>query len=259
MLDPWSLRQSKWKKKLALMLTHRSMLNSATFIHALNADERDLIGPLRICAPIEVIPNGIFLEEVRSAITSGQDETTALPEAPYILFLSRLHYKKGLDILAEAFIWVAKQHPNVNLVVAGPDQGARNDLVTRIEAAGLSSRVQVVGPLYGADKYRAMSRCLCFCLPSRQEGFSVAILEALSVGAPAVISNECHFPEVGELSAGIVTKLDSESVAEALNHLLGNQALREAMATNARALVENRFTWQKVADLTLNAYLRRSK
>ena len=93
----------------------------------------------------------------------------------YVVFIARLHYKKGLDYLADAFAIVAPQSPDLDLVVAGPDEGAKSDFEDRIRRAGVGKRVHLVGPLYGPDKFAALVDCTCFCLPSRQEGFSVAV------------------------------------------------------------------------------------
>lgn len=76
--------------------------------------------------------------------------------------------------------------------------------------------MHLVGPIYGRDKYAALVDATCFCLSSRQEGFSMAILEAMACGIPVVISENCHFPEVAQARAGLVVPLNADAVAEAL-------------------------------------------
>ena len=256
MLDPWSLRQRAAKKRLALALGYRRMLDRAAALHLGNADERRLIAPLRLRAPGVVIPNGIFLEEVEPLPPSAafRDRVPALARAPYVLFLSRLHYKKGLDHLAEAFALVAPRHPDVHLVVAGPDGGAEIDFRDRIGRHGLGPRVHLPGPLYGAGKLSAFAGASCFCLPSRQEGFSVAITEALACGVPAVISPACHFPEVGDAAAGIIAPLDPRAIADALSRILADPALAQSMSRAGRDLVRARFTWPRFAELSVTHY-----
>jgi glycosyltransferase involved in cell wall biosynthesis len=270
MLDPWSLAQKKWKKRIALALGYRRMLDGAAFIHALNADEARLIGPLGLKCPIEVIPNGVFLEEIEppgSGLPAPGTFRGAHPELgddPFVLFLSRLHYKKGLDILADAFARVAASDPKVRLVVAGPDEGARGDFEKRIAAAesklggerNFRGRTHVIGPVYGRAKYEAMVDAACFCLPSRQEGFSVAITEALAVGCPAVITENCHFPEVAEVGAGEVTPLDAGAVADALLRVLSDPRKRQGMGEAGRKLVRERYTWPAIAERTVELYER---
>ncbi|MCA9289930.1 MAG: glycosyltransferase, partial [Phycisphaerales bacterium] len=181
MLDPWSLAQRRLKKRLALAMGYRAMLDGAAALHLGNEDERRLIEPLGIRAPGVIIPNGIFLEEISDPPAPGTFYA-AHPEldgCPYVLFLSRLHYKKGLDHLATAFGILARADPEVRLVVAGPDGGARTSFEAMIAASGLTERVHIVGPQYGRDKLAALVDAQCFTLPSRQEGFSVAITEAV--------------------------------------------------------------------------------
>ncbi|MBB3216216.1 glycosyltransferase involved in cell wall biosynthesis [Ochrobactrum sp. RC6B] len=250
MLDVWSMQQSAWKKKLAMRLGFRRMLDGAAFIHALNADEIELMRPLGLKAPPVIIPNGIFLNEVEG----GEADVGGLPGRPYVLFLSRLHYKKGLDILADAFRRVAPLFPDADLVVAGPDGGAEDEFRERIRQYGLQERVHMTGGLYGPAKIAALKRAACFCLPSRQEGFSVAITEALACGVPVAITDACHFPEVGEAGAGIVSPLDPMAVAVALERILEDPDRAARMGAAGAKLVRDNYTWPRIAAQTIAAY-----
>ncbi|MGN6370400.1 MAG: glycosyltransferase [Phycisphaerae bacterium] len=257
MLEPWNLRQRRLKKSLALSLTHRKMLNGASFLHMLNQDEYRLISPLRLTAPQVVIPNAVFLDEVDDA--SGESEFQMrfghLRDKPFILFLGRAHYKKGLDILAESFAQIAPKHPTAQLMVVGPDGGAMDDFSQRIRNHNLSERVHTPGSLHGSVKFAAYRNAACFALPSRQEGFSLAITEALASATPVVISENCHFPEVGPAGAGEVTPLTIEATAAALDRILSESPdERRRMGDAGRKLVEENFTWDKVAELTISAY-----
>lgn len=256
MLDPWSLAQSRWKKRLALALGWRRMLDRAAALHLLNADEKALVAGLGLRAPGVVIPNGVNLAEFDPPPDPAlfRRRLPALGDQPYVLFLGRLHYKKGLDHLAEAFRIVAGQFPDVQLVVAGPDDGARGDLEVRVAAAGLVNRVHIPGSIYGPEKLSCIAGAACFCLPSRQEGFSVAILEALACGTPVVVSTECHFPEVAEVGAGEIVPLDTDVLAAALNRVLADPARRERMGKAGRELVAARFTWPRIAERCIDTY-----
>jgi glycosyltransferase involved in cell wall biosynthesis len=253
MLDPWSLAQKSWKKKLALLLGYRTMLNRCAFLHLLNRDEKDLIAPLKLTCPMQVIPNGIAPEEFENLPASGTFHA-AHPELngrPYILFLGRLHYKKGLDILADAFAILAKTNPDIQLVIAGPDEGVLADFQSRITAGNLTGRVHIIGPIFGQAKFAALVDATCFALPSRQEGFSLAILEAMAAGKPVVISTSCHFPEVAEEKAGEATELTASAFAAGLSKVLANPA---PYGQAGQMLVHARFTWPKVVQLLGDAY-----
>lgn len=256
MLNPWSMEQKTLKKKLALFLYYRRLLDSTLFIHALNADEAKYIKPHGIASPIEVVANGVFIEEIEPLPEPGgfYKSRPELEGKPFILFLSRLHYVKGLDILAPAFEKVAAELPEVQLVVAGPDEGARADFVAKVNQLGLQDRVHLVGPIYGSAKYEALVDAACFCLPSRQEGFSIAILEALACGTPVLISENCHFPEVATNDAGRVCKLSPEAMGQAMLEMLAEREVSEAMGQRARQLVRDYFTWEAIGKKLLVAY-----
>jgi glycosyltransferase involved in cell wall biosynthesis len=256
MLDPWSLSQRKLKKKIALALGVRPLLNHAAFLQAGNAGEKDCIANLSLASPIHIIPNGINPKQFEQLPARG-NFYAAHPQLnghPYILFLSRLHYKKGLDYLAETLAILAKTHADLQLVVAGPDDGARSDFETDIRNRQLQDRVHVLGPIFGPEKYSALQDALCFCLPSRQEGFSVAVLEAMACATPVVISNACHFPEVAAADAGEVVPLDALTIAAAIERILADPTQRTRMGDAARAMVYQHYTWPKIARQLIDAY-----
>jgi glycosyltransferase involved in cell wall biosynthesis len=256
MLDQWSMSQKKLKKQIALALGYRKMLDHAAFLHYLNSDERDLAAVLKFKSNTQVIPNGIFMQELDPLPAKGEFRRTQdwLREKPFILFLSRLHTKKGLDYLADAFAIVAKQFPDAQLVIAGPEDGAGQAFRQQIKQLKIDDRTHLIGPIYGTEKFRALVDCNCFCLPSRQEGFSIAITEALACQTPVVISTACHFPEVQEASAGIITDLDPQKIAEAIAKILCNPTKAQEMGQSGRNLVTTRFTWPQVAKKMIEAY-----
>jgi glycosyltransferase involved in cell wall biosynthesis len=255
MLDPWSLAQKRWKKRLAMALGWRALLNRAAALHLLNDDERRLVADLGLTAPTFIIPIGVPLNELdqgRAAAFAARHPMVG--PRRYVLFVSRLHYKKGLDFLAAAFGLVAADHPDVQLVVVGPDGGARGDFERQVKLAGLTDRVHVLGSISTGEKWDVLAGATCFCLPSRQEGFSQAILEALAARVPVVISDQCHFPEVAEQKAGLIVPLDAAAIAVALGRVLADADGRRAMGTAGRRMVEDRFTWERVAEISVATY-----
>lgn len=256
MLDPWSLAQRKWKKRIALALGYRAMLNGAGFVHCLNADEIRLLAALHLTSPARTIPNGVFPEAFAQLPAKGTFRRLhpELNHAPYVLFLSRLHYKKGLDHLARAFELLATKVPNLRLVVAGPDGGAQREFEAGIARAGLAPRTHLAGPLYGVPKLAAFVDAAVFCLPSRQEGFSLTILEAMACGTPVVITENCHFPEVAEVGAGHVVPLDAAAVAAALLRVLSDASEAKRMGQAGQNLVRMRYLWPRIARLSIGEY-----
>jgi glycosyltransferase involved in cell wall biosynthesis len=258
MLDPWSLSQKRWRKRIALLLGYRRMLDRAAALHVLNQDEKQLIVPLGLAAPSVVIPNGVFEEElvVPGGVPSFFAMHPEVGEQPFILFLGRLHQKKGLDVLAEAFAIVAREDQRVRVVVAGPDENAAEDFDRRIALSGLSARVHRIGAIYGDAKIAAYKAATVFCLPSRQEGFSLAVTEALALGLPVVITPGVHFPEVAESGAGKVVALDAKAVADGLLEILRDPEKARRMGEAGRALVSSRYTWRRIAEQSIAAFER---
>ncbi len=230
------------------------MIRNAAAIHALNEDEHAGAAWVPLPKRVEVIPNGIFESEFAELPPLGAFRRTVpgLGEAPFILFLSRMHRGKGCDLLGEAFAEVARAVPEAHLVVIGRDQGGR----AMIEGAtpGLERRIHFLGHVTGARKYHALRDAAVFCLPSRHEGFSMAITEAMASARPVVITQECHFPLVGERDAGRVVPLDSKALARGLIEVLQDPAAADEMGARGRALIYERFTWPVIAKQTLKLY-----
>lgn len=256
LLDPYSLSQSSLKKRLSMGLVQRRMLNAAAAIHALNEDEKQCIAPLKLTAPVAIVPNGVDLDTLDPLPEPGRFRTQhpRLGEAPFLLFLSRLHRKKGLDILVDAFDRYARAGGNMHLVVAGPDGGECDATLKLIQHRNLADRIHMVGPLYGPDKLAALRDAFAFVLSSRQEGFSIAITEALACSLPVIISDSSHFPEVAEVGAGRVLPLEAAAFAKAFNELEADPEAAAAMGRAGAQLVRDRYTWPKVAAAMIALY-----
>ncbi|PHY12804.1 glycosyl transferase [Caulobacter sp. B11] len=181
--------------------------------------------------------------------TTGQDTAfraalPALDTRPYLLFLSRIHAKKGCDLLVEAFARVAADHPSVDLVVAGPDQaGLRASLEALAARRGVAARIHWAGPLYGNAKWGALYGADAFILPSHQENFGIAVAEALGCGTPVLISNKVNiWREIDTAGAGLVEP-DTADGAETLlrRWFATTQAEKATMREAARSLFKDQF------------------
>ncbi len=252
MLDDWSMSQSALRKRVHLALVSRRTMASAAFVHALNEHEADCVRRFAFGSPVEVLGNGINPEMLDAMPAPGAFRAAypVLGDDPFILFLSRLHHKKGLDLLARAFLRLVETDERVRLVVVGPDGGARGAFERDI--APVADRVLLTGPLYGSEKLAALADAAAFCLPSRQEGFSVAICEAMAAGLPVVISGACHFPEAIEAGAGRLCDLDPASIADGLRGVLAEEG--HAMGEAGRRLVMDRYTWPAIAGRSVALY-----
>lgn len=254
MLDVWSMQQKALKKKLAWWLVWRRIAGRAAFVHVLNEQEAEGFRQCGLPTPLAIVANGVFRKQLDD-IEHASGETMDAP--PYILFMARLHKKKGLDVLAEAYRIYRQKGGQARLRIVGPDEGARDTFEKDIRRADLVDHIDICEPAYGAAKYPLMHNARCFCLPSYQEGFSMALLEAAACGTPLVISTECHFPEVAEHDAGVVLPLEAHAFADALIDLTApeNEISRQQTGRNARNLVRDRFTWESIAE-QLEGYYR---
>lgn len=188
-----------------------------------------------------VVPNGVDADEF--AQLPGRDEFRArygLGDAPVCLFLGRLHARKGVDVLVQAFKQANVQ--DARLVLAGPDEGMLAALQPLLDA-----RMVVTGYLSGTERLAALAAADVFCLPATGEGLSMAALEALAAGLPAILSPGCNLPEAAEAGAGVIVEPAVEPLATALRTLLTDAPKRHAMSTAARQLVRDRFTWGAAA------------
>lgn len=177
----------------------------------------------------------------------------------YILFLSRIHRKKGCDDLLAGFARAAGLDPDIQLVVAGPDTtGLRPSLEAQARSLGVADRVFWPGPLYGRTKWAALRQAEAFALPSHQENFGIAVAEALGCGTPVLISRQVNiWREIAEGGAGIVDADDAGGVERMMRRWMTTPAGdRTRMATDARNLFLDKFSVQKTAPELLRTVSR---
>lgn len=257
MAEPWALRQKYWKKRVYLALVEMRNLRRAACLHALSIPE---IGHLRAIAPwtpIGFAPNGVELSPFdalppRAALEEQHPE---LRGKFVLLFLSRLHAKKGLDLLAEALRRVAPAWPDLHLLIAGNDDGAWSPFLARIEAHGLTERITYLGHVAGEDARRAWAAADAFVLPSYSEGFSMAILEALACRLPCLITTACYFPEVAAAGGAVVVEPTADEVTRGLRELLErSRAELTDLGRKGRLLVEREYTWDRQARRLASIY-----
>lgn len=181
------------------------------------------------------------------------------PHRRYLLFLSRIHPKKGCDLLLQAFAAVAPAHPDLHLIMAGPDAtGIRKDLQPIVDQAGLTDRVHWPGMLKGDAKWGAFAVSDAFVLPSHQENFGIAVAEALACGRPVLISDQVNIaPEIESDGCGIVEPDTLEGTIQLLQRWLAlSPQRREAMQRQATATFARRYDMRRNSALILRIFER---
>ncbi|NQU73931.1 MAG: glycosyltransferase [Candidatus Omnitrophica bacterium] len=260
MLDPDMIRlRSYLKKMFYIKLIEQRNIKNAALIHLASIYEKEKFLSLGFDkTPMAVIPHGISIEEYEQRGSSGdlRAKYTKLQGKKIILFLGRIHFKKGLDILALAFKKIMQERNDTYLVIAGPDERGYASKVKEMFAKyNLMENVIFTGMLLNSDKLSAFYNSDVFVLPSRGENFGLAVLEAMACKLPVVITNRVGlYPDVKERKAGIITECDSEQIAVAILKLLDNEALRKSMGESGRRLIEDRFTWDKIVDKMIKIY-----
>ena len=172
-----------------------------------------------------------------------------------LLFLGRIHEKKGCDLLISAFAQVADADPDLHLVMAGPDQtGWVDELKRRALKLGIASRITWTGMLYGDNKWGAYYAAEVFCLPSHQENFGIAVAEALACGIPVLISNKVNiWREIDSHGAGIIGEDSIEGTSKTLSQWLSlTNEKKQQMKDAALQCFAARFRIDKVAESLVN-------
>ena len=258
MLDPWAVRNSRFKKRLVGWWFEDAHLAGAACLHALAESEARAIRSYGLRNPICVIPSGVDLPD---------DEPRAPPpwaaEAGgrrVLLYLGRLHPKKGLLNLVRA--WAAAQADRSAaaadwvLVIAGWDQGGHEAKLRRlIDELGAAPTIRLVGPQFGDRKAASLAFADAFVLPSVSEGLPIAVLEAWSFGLPVLMTDACNLPEGFAAGAALRTDPEPLPIAEALRDLMAmSDADRQAIGARGRILVQERFAWPEIAKQTSSVY-----
>ena len=237
------------------MLVERGNVAGAACLHALTKAEADQYRAFGAQCPIAIIPNGVDIPEDLDASLFVQS-FPALKGKRVILFLARLHPKKGLDLLFEAWALLAPLFPDAHLVIAGPDsEGMQDRLASLVARDGLEDSVLFTGMLDGPMKWSALAAAEAFVLPSQSEGLSVSVLEAMGVGLPVVVTTACNLPEVEQHRTGWQIEPTLDQLTFALQDLLHNSPIENCtIGARGAALVRARYTWATVARQMADVY-----
>ena len=258
-LDRWTYAHNNWKKQIIDTLVQKNFLRRANLIHIYNADEReDVLRYLGHPHPnILLIPNGVNLNDFAQLPSRGtfRQKFNIPADRKMVLFMSRLNAKKGLDLLLPAFRDYVRQHPDTVLVLAGGDDGYAATIRQFIDRHTLSESIRMVGMLTGDDKKAALADADLFTLPSYSEGFSIAVLEAMAAGTPALVSDRVGFGDaIREHDAAGLVELTPDGVRAGLETMLGDDARRQRVSQNATVLLRAHYDVDIVAKRMLDEY-----
>jgi len=249
-MSDWALAQRRIVKKLAWQLFQRRMLNGAALVHATSKEEALSARKAGVKAPIVIIPNGVNLNEFER-LPSREAAQQALDldsKKKYVLFLSRLHPKKGIEMLIQAWSEIpAEFRESWELIIVGSTTDARYQQILQDEINKTHSRdtIHMLGHLTGKLKVAAFSASEIYILPSHTENFGIAVLEALACGLPVITTVNTPWKIVQDKKAGFWIPLEPKGLVAAMGELMNSPQLREAMSKNALD-VASEFQWSTI-------------
>jgi glycosyltransferase involved in cell wall biosynthesis len=255
MLAHRELKNKGYKKRPYSWLFERPSLARSNCLRALTEKEAAEYRTFGLTNPVAVVPTGMG----RLSRTDPASLVSRFPELRdkrVVLFLSRVHHMKGVLNLIESWKSVTSKHSDAHLLVVGGDYAGTlaraKELVSQYELEQVITFAGVVSP---AEKLQALSLAKYFCLPSYSEGLSAAVLEALSIGLPVIISPACNVDGVARCGAGYVTSNKPLELADTLSEALAAvSSAWEYMSKAAISLARTRYDWSIIGQTMLSVY-----
>ncbi len=250
MLEPWALGHKAWKKRIGMALFQRNDLDTARVLIATSSQEYESIRKLGLRQPVAVIPNGVDLA-ISQHVGS---EPPCLPErVRSVLFLSRVHPKKGLLNLMHA--WARLTPRGWRLRIAGPDEGGHlAEVLELAQRLGIAESVDYIGEVDGERKSETYRDADMFVLPTFSENFGVVVAEALAHGLPVITTRGAPWADLEAQRCGWWIDIGVEPLMDALRASTGlNDVERWAMGQRGREYAR-RFEWAEIARETTAVY-----
>ena len=249
MLEPWIINRNYWTKKLpAILLFQRSAIQKAELIHATAESEKANLQKLGWNSHIEVVVNGMDVQNIGLK--------NSWKKRKKILFLSRVHPKKGIEIFLEAITLAKANLGGYEIIIAGEgEESYVNVLKQKAEKTGISSIINFVGGVYGDDKWKYYQDSDFFVLPTYSENFGLVIAEALASGTPVITTQGTPWKDLEEYQCGNWIDLNVDNLVKTMEKFLSfiSEDL-ETMGKNGRKLIEDRYGNREMALKMNNLY-----
>lgn len=253
--------RSQWLKRLYGATVGKSIARDAISCVAITGDEQADFRSYGVPAEkIEVISNGIDPSEYEKSVEQSNEiavlERFGVGTSPFVLFLGRLNWIKGPDLLLEAFCRVAAAFPDLHLVMAGPDGGMLTQLQEVVAARGVRDRIHFPGYLYGDEKRIALRQSALLAIPSRREAMSIVVLEAGILGTPVLFTDTCGLADFASADAGTMVPASADGVERGLRTILADPEWSSAGAMRLKQRVQSEYLWSHQARRYIALYQR---
>lgn len=263
LLEPEKLRVSPVKKALSLALYENKNLQRCSCFIACSLQEAHFLKDFGVTQPIAVVPNGVAVDSISLRPKKDKSESFRLrhkisSDAKVLLFLSRIHPFKGLDLAIEAIAAVAQEFRRTSwvFVIAGIDENNyESTLKDKVKEKDLEDIVRFIGPQYSAQKLEALDSADCFVLPSKGENFGIVVVEALARGLPVITTSNTPWKELETRNCGWWVDRSKNSFVSVLQRLFStDKEVLEVMGRNGVRLVEEKYTWPIISQQISQVY-----
>lgn len=249
MLEPWIIKRHYWTRKVpALWLYQKAAVQRADCVQATAESERDNLLKLGYNSNVKVVRLGIDAESI--------EMKKSWKKSRQILFLSRVHVKKGINFLVEAADVLRNELQGYKILVAGEGEDDYvEDMKRMICDRGLQDIVQLIGGVYGDEKWRLFQTSDFFVLPTHSENFGLAIAESLASGTPVITTVGTPWSDLNSSEAGAWIEIGTEPLVETLRRFLGlSEDELETMGRNGRKLIETKYSAHVMAEQMMEVY-----
>lgn len=249
-LSAWARSRSRIRKFIVWnCLGQRKLLMNADCIHATCVEELKEVRAIRRTGPVAVVPNGVHCPD-RNAIAKPTERDKRV-----VLFLARIHPKKGIDILLEAWKNLGTTTSDWELQIAGPKNHAFAEEMEALSERFRLSNVKFIGEVIGSAKTKTFANADLYVLPTHSENFGISVAEALAHGVPGIVFEGAPWSGLNEHKAGWWIPRSLDGLTETLRTAIeSTDELRFAMGRNGRDWVEKEFDWSVVGRRMADVY-----
>lgn len=256
MLEPWILNRNPWKKKLGMLLYQKNDLKKAFAIHATCELEKNNIRRLGFLNPIKIIPNGVDISKFPSSVPGKKSNPKK------ILFLSRIHLKKGIEFLIEAWFQldIKLRKKWVIEIIGNGDEDYIDFLKEKIKKLNLEKEILIKNPVFGKEKIKVFREASLFVLPTYSENFGIVVAEALASYTPVITTTGTPWEELNTESCGWWIPVGVEPLKKTLEDALAKTEIEILeMGKRGRKLIVNKYKIEQVGKQMMEFYKKNVK